>query len=123
MLTATSRNALARELGLGPGKEVGELLDLFAGPGTTWYVSSTRGNTAYSGRTWNDPKATISQALAVCSAGDTILLDYSHNEGLGSGEAITFNVAGIKVIGMGHGTLAPRIDFDHATATIDITAS
>jgi hypothetical protein len=123
MLTPTSRNALGRELGTGPAKEIGELLDLFAGPGTTWYVSSTRGNSSFSGRTWNDPLATITQALTVCSAGDTILLDYSHNEGLGSGESINFNKAGVKVIGMGSGTLAPRIDFDHASATIDVTAS
>jgi hypothetical protein len=45
-----------------------------------------------------------------------------HNEGLGDAQ-IDIDKAGVSVIGLGSGTLTPRIDFDHANASIDITAN
>jgi hypothetical protein len=92
------------------------------GPGEIGHVSSSRGHSSFSGQSANDPLATVQQAINVASNGDKILLDYGHNEGLGSGEAITVSKS-VSIYGLGHGSLAPIIDFDHATATIDITAS
>lgn len=123
MLTSNTSNALALALGTGPGKELKEILDLVDGPINNWFVSSVNGNSSYTGKTWTDPLDTITNALAVAQAGDRIFVGPGHVEDLGSGESIDFNVESVVVIGLGFGTKAPRIDFNHASATIDITAN
>lgn len=120
MLSPNTVNALASRLGNSPGKELAASFNLLDGPGAIWYVSSLRGSASYTGTSWNDPLLTLQAAINLASDGDTILVDYFHNEGLGSGEAITISKS-VTIVGLGHGTAAPIIDFDHATATIDIT--
>lgn len=68
--------------------------------------------------------STLDAAVAACTAsnGDVIYLLPGHNEGLGNAQ-IDLDVAGISVIGLGQGSLTPRIDFDHANASIDIGAN
>src|SRR3990172_2212211 len=70
------------------------------------------------------PFATIDYAIGRCTAdkGDVIYVMEGHNEGLGNAQ-ITVDIAGISIIGLGRGSNAPRIDFDHANASIDITAN
>lgn len=89
-----------------------------------WYVSSTHpnANANNDGRDPQYPLTTLAGAVAKAAAGDTILLASGHNEGIGNAQ-IALSVAGLSVIGLGTGTRRPRFDFDHANASIDVTAS
>lgn len=93
-------------------------------PGSDFYVDSVGGSSGNDGLSWSTAKATVAQALALCTAnsGDRIFLAPGHNEGIGDAQ-LTWNVAGVEIIGVGHGAARPRFDFDHANASIDITAN
>ena len=92
--------------------------------GNYFYVSSLTGNANYDGLSTQYPLPTIALALDKCVASnmDVIVCLPGHNEGFGDAQ-LAIDVAGVSVIGVGQGTLTPRIDFDHANASIDITAS
>lgn len=79
---------------------------------------------AVHGHSFETPLATIDYAIGLCTAseGSIILVAPGHNEGLGNAQ-IDFDVAGVTCIGLGEGNLIPRIDFDHANASIDIGAN
>ena len=91
--------------------------------GSLFFVDSNSGS-ALGGYTADSPAATIAQALALCTAskGDVIFVAPGHNEGIGDAQ-LTWNKAGVRIVGLGQGTDRPRIDYDHANASIDITAS
>jgi len=93
--------------------------------GNVWWVGSTvtgATNGAGYGRNPDAPFATLMYAETQVAAGDTIYLLPGHNEGMGN-EQIDLDVAGLSVIGLGSGSLKPRIDFDHGNASIDIGAN
>lgn len=103
-----------------------EFLSYLVGPvtGTVFYVSSVTGSDSnQTGRSSDKPFATVAKALTKCTAGkrDVIYLMPGHNEGIGNAQ-LTWNVADVSIIGLGRGTLKARFDFDHANASIDITA-
>lgn len=89
-----------------------------------WVGSTVTGatNGAGYGRNPDAPFATLAYAETQASAGDTIFLLPGHNEGIADAQ-IDLDVAGLSVIGIGSGSLKPRIDFDHANASIDIGAN
>ena len=89
-----------------------------------FYVSSVIGSELFNGEDADHPVTTVASALTKCRAsyGDEIHLLPGHNEGIGNAQ-LTWNVAGVKIIGHGWGSLRPRFDFDHANASIDITAN
>lgn len=91
--------------------------------GKVFFVDSATGSST-GGYTADAPAATIAQALALCTAnkGDRIYVFPGHNEGFGDAQ-LTIDKAGVRIIGMGEPGDWPRIDFDHANASIDITAS
>jgi hypothetical protein len=92
-------------------------------PGSIFFVSSVTG-ASDGGKTADYPAATIAQALALCTAnkGDVIYLLPGHNEGFGNAQ-LTIDKAGVTIIALGNGPDRARIDFDHANASIDITAN
>lgn len=92
--------------------------------GNVLYVSSILGSSAGPGWTPETAFATVAQALAQCvdGNGDKIVLLPGHNEGIGNAQ-LTWNKAGVWIEGRGQGAGIPRFDFDHANASIDITAS
>lgn len=96
-------------------KHPGEILFVHSGTGT---------DAAGNGRNPDAPLATIDYAIGLCTAdkGDVIYVMPGHNEGLGDAQ-ITVDVAGVSIIGLGRGALRPRIDFDHANASIDVAAN
>jgi hypothetical protein len=99
--------------------------DLMEHPGETVFVHSGTGTDgAGYGREPGKPFATIDYAIGQCTAdkGDVILVMPGHVEDLESGETIDADVAGISIIGLGSGPSRPRIDFNHATASIDVGA-
>jgi hypothetical protein len=89
-----------------------------------WVNSATGTDAAGHGSHPDDPVATIDYAIGLCTAakGDVIYVMPGHNEGLGNAQ-ITVDMEGVSIIGLGKGSLIPRIDFDHANASIDITAN
>lgn len=91
--------------------------------GKIFFVSSVTG-TASGGYTADSPAATIAQALSLCTAnkGDVIYVLPGHNEGFGDAQ-LTVDKAGVRIVGLGEPADWPRIDFDHANASIDITAN
>jgi len=92
--------------------------------GDNYFVDSVNGSASGDGLSWATALTTIAAALDLCTAnnGDVIWVAPGHNEGLGNAQ-LTLDVAGVKIIGIGEGPARPRIDFDHANASIDITAS
>lgn len=92
--------------------------------GKVFFVSSVIGSNNNIGKRPDKPFATIAGALLKCTAnkGDVIIVMEGHNEGFSDAQ-LTLNVAGVSIIGLGEGAARPRIDFDHANASIDIAAS
>jgi hypothetical protein len=88
-----------------------------------FYVSSVTGSSSGPGFSPDNAYATVAQALSVCTAnnGDEIHLLPSHNEGIGNAQ-LTWDKAGVKIVGLGVGPARARFDFDHANASIDVTA-
>lgn len=106
-------------------KEVLALLELgIVTTGDVFYVDSNNGSdTTNDGQASDQAVATLAAALdlVTADAGDIIVLMPNHNEGLGD-EQIAVDVDGVTIIGLGQGSSRPRFDFDHANASIDITA-
>lgn len=101
------------------------IADVDKHPGDIYFVNSATGTDAAGyGHNPDAPVATIDYAVGLCTggAGDVIYVMPGHNEGLGNAQ-ITVDVAGVSIIGLGQGSLRPRIDFDHANASIDVSAN
>jgi hypothetical protein len=74
----------------------------------------------------SQPAATLNGAIGKCTAnnGDVILIAPGHSETLSAAAAITFDVAGVTVIGMGVGGSRPTFTLDTAASVdINITAA
>ena len=72
------------------------------------------------------PAATLDGAIGKCTAnnGDVILIAPGHSETLSAAGAITCDVAGVTIIGMGVGGSRPTFTLDTAaTVDIDVTAA
>lgn len=98
-------------------------------PGKNFYVgANVTGATdgAGYGRNPSAPFASIDYALgtgnALADRGDVIWCLPGHYEDLADAQ-IDIDVAGVSVIGLGRGALRPRIDFNHANASVNIGAS
>lgn len=101
------------------------IADVAETPNDIFFVHSGTGTDAAGyGQNPDAPVATIDYAIGLCTAakGDVIYVMPGHNEGLGNAQ-IAVDVAGVSIIGLGQGGLVPRVDFDHANASIDISAS
>lgn len=94
--------------------------------GDIWFVSSTNTNASDAagyGKSPDAPFATIDFAIGQCTAnqGDRIYVLPGHAETI-TGTDITVDVAGISIIGLGKGSLMPRISHNHANAEVSIAA-
>lgn len=90
--------------------------------GTVYFVDSVTGSDSYTGKGVKNSLATISAAVAKCSANvrDVILVAAGHTETVTS--EITITTAGISIIGIGNGKNRPAItaNFSSAGDTIAI---
>lgn len=70
------------------------------------------------------PFSTIDYAINQCvaSQGDEIHVLQGHNEAITTA-SITADIAGISIIGHGHGSMRPRIDFTHADGKVVVSAA
>jgi len=110
------------------GVEINGVSILQAYTGKVFYVDSNTGSDNSNGRTWKKPVATLNKAmdLVTASKGDIVLVMPGHVENLGDTSttgAIDLDVAGVNILGIGRGTLQPRIDFDHADSDFIIGAN
>ena len=98
-------------------------------PADVWFVGSTvTGATDGDGygRNPDAPFATLDYAIGNCtaSAGDVIYLLPGHAESLTGATSLTMDVAGVRVVGLGWGSLRPTFTLTTATAaTWNITAA
>lgn len=99
--------------------------DIPTGSGTYFFVDSNAGNDGYDG-SFETPFATIDYAIGQCTAdkGDVIVVKAGHAETLAAAAAITADVAGISIIGLGNGADRPTLTFGTlVTASLRVTAS
>lgn len=120
----TVRSSLYYRRGAG-GKVAIE--DMSQSTGKRLFVHSGTGTdgTAY-GFTPDKPYATLDYAIGKCTEdkGDIIYLMPGHAESIASATGAAMDVAGVQVIGLGHGSLQPTFTLGTATtATIAVTAA
>lgn len=76
--------------------------------------------------TFNDPFSTLDYAIGKCTAsrGDIIFLKPGHSENITAAAGIVADIAGVAIVGLGTGSLRPRLRFaTAATADLDVTAA
>jgi hypothetical protein len=94
--------------------------------GSVFFVhSGTGNNTTYQGDSPARPLATIDYAIGRCTAakGDVIVVMPGHAETLAAAGAITADVAGVSIIGLGSGANRPTLSFGDTAATFAISAA
>jgi len=100
-------------------------------PGKVWWVNSTSvlpegGKSPSDGNkgTYREPFATIDYAVGRCtgSRGDIIMVMPGHVETISAANSLDLDVAGVAVIGLGVGTLMPRLDYTVAAGEVAIAA-
>jgi len=95
------------------------------GTGSVYYVDSGAA-VAGDGSSWDHPLATINAAVAKCSAnnGDLILVAPGHAETISTAAlSPVVSAAGVSVMGLGNGTLAPTFTITHVDGTFSITGA
>lgn len=95
--------------------------------GKRFYVGSEHplSGDGNSGLSLDDPFATFNKAMdaVTASKGDQIILLPGHTEAITGAAGISADVAGVSVIGIGHGSLQPTFTFGAAAATFVISAA
>jgi len=89
-----------------------------------WVHSGTGSDGNHRGLNPHQPFATIDYAIGNCTAnkGDVIYVMPGHAETLAAAGAITVDVAGVSIIGLGNGTNRPMLTYSATTSTLLVTA-
>jgi hypothetical protein len=92
--------------------------------GSYFYVDSVTGNNSNDG-TKESPLATITAALALCTAsnGDVIVLFPTHAETIATAGGITVSKIGVTILGLGRGSNRPTLTFSAVGSTLAVTAA
>jgi hypothetical protein len=74
--------------------------------------------------TYQKPFASIDYAIGRCTAGrgDIIMVMPGYTETITAADSILCDVSGVAIVGLGTGSLMPRIDFNNTAATIGVSA-
>jgi len=104
------------------------LMDAYAGGNVFFVADDNRGSGGGSNTnpgTRARPFATIDYAIGRCTAnqGDMIMVMPGYAQDISAASGITFDVAGIRVVGMGEGNLRPKLTYQAAASTIVISAA
>jgi hypothetical protein len=95
-------------------------------PGQTFWVyngtaisAGQRGGSDGNQGTFDSPFATLDYAIGRCTAGrgDIIFIKPGHAETISSAGAITADVAGVAIVGLGSGSFRPTFTLDTAAST------
>lgn len=124
----THFDGIASKTGLFAIGKKGQEKDLVGvfNPGNQFFVDSGIGSDAYDGKSWSKPLATLDAAIGKCTAnnGDVIWIAPGHAESwTTTGTKVTFDVAGVTVIGYGEGAARPTFTFGHTGTTWSISAA
>jgi hypothetical protein len=92
--------------------------------GNFYFVHASSGNDSNSGLVPDQPLATIDAAVnkTTASQGDVIVVMPGHAETIASATSLVLDVAGISVIGLGHGRNRPVLSFSATASRIPISA-
>lgn len=92
--------------------------------GKYFFVDSVNGSDGNNGLSPDRAYATIQYAVNQCvdSRGDCIVVLPGHSETLSSAGALALNKIGISIVGVGNGSLRPKLTLDTA-ATADVAVS
>lgn len=103
---------------------IGSGASIPATTGTYFFVDSGTGASGNAGTDSTAPLATIDQAIgkATASAGDVIVVFPGHAETIASATSLVCDVAGLQIIGLGHGRNRPVLSFSATASRIPITA-
>lgn len=123
--SATQRSSLFSRQQVGGFWVVTEIKDQ---PGNVWFVNSTSAqatDSASYGRNPDAPFATAEFGAGQMDAnnGDTLYLMPGHTETIDAAGALTFDVEGITIIGLGKGDDRPVLNWTDADATVAIDAA
>ncbi len=95
--------------------------------GNVFYVDSgsLTGAAANAGTDPNAPLLTIDSAVGKCTAsnGDIVIVMPGHAENISSATSLVVDVAGIQIIGMGHGRNRPTLTWTATAGTIEMDAA
>lgn len=93
--------------------------------GNVFFVVTGGSDSVGAGDTPDNPFATIDFAIGQCTAnqGDTIYVMPGHTETIAAAAGIACDVAGISIIGLGHGANRPLISWSATASTWTITAA
>lgn len=93
--------------------------------GSYFFVDSVDGNDGNTGKSPAAAVATIDVAVGLCTAnkGDVIVVMPNHAENLATAGALTIDVAGITIVGLGTGNQRPTLTHTADTADINITGA
>lgn len=111
--------------GFANGVSIRGLPILSAYPGNVYWVDSVKGANGNPG-TFQKPVASIDTAIGLCTAnnGDIIAVKAGHAETLAAASAITCDIAGVAIVGMGTGADRPEITFGTlTTASVVVSAA
>lgn len=98
---------------------------VFPTTGNLYFVDSNA-SASGSGLSPEDPVTTLTAASALCTAnnGDTIIVMEGHAETIDSAADVDLTVAGVRIIGLGHGASRPTFTFSTtADGTFAVGAS
>ena len=101
--------------------------DISECPGSVFYVGSavtSATDDAGYGRNPGAPFATLDYAISLCTASacDVIYVLPGHTETVATAAALDFDVAGIKVVGLGWGDLRPKVSLTANLSTAEFNA-
>jgi hypothetical protein len=93
--------------------------------GDVYYVHSGTGNSSFAGTSPDNPLATIDSAVGKCTAsqGDIIIVMPGHAENISAGTSLVVDVAGVQIIGLGHGRNRPVLTFTNTAGSIEMDAA
>jgi len=126
LLLAFTVPATAGKIPLFGEKQPGGILvfsDQRQSTGSIFFVDDSGTDAAGNGRNPDNPVATIDYAVGLCTAGagDVIYVMPGHAESVAT--SITMDVAGVSIIGLGHGHSRPTLTTTAATDCITVTAA
>ena len=106
-------------------EEVRNILEVTDRPGAVFYVDSVTGSDSNNGSSPGSPFATLDYAIGQCTANkdDRIYVMAGHAESITAASGITCDVAGISIIGLGHGTVRPTFTWTATASTWVVSAA
>ncbi len=104
---------------------MGSGVQIPATTGNYFFVHSGTGSNSNAGTDSELPVATIDYAVGLCTAskGDVIIVMPGHAENISAGTSLVVDVAGVQIIGLGHGFNRPVLTFTNTAGSIEMDAA